>query len=55
MRRQELAARFVLESVSLFPDGAAELAFGDGGAFSGHLVLVSVAEDGSFEDADLAG
>jgi hypothetical protein len=47
--------RMDLETISLYADGTAELYYNDGDLFWGHTILVSVDEQGGFEDASIAG
>ncbi len=51
----EFTARLTLNDVSLSFNGSAELFYDDGGLFGGHAVLVTMAANGNFTDADIAG
>ncbi|HZS04746.1 MAG TPA: DUF2262 domain-containing protein [Blastocatellia bacterium] len=47
--------RLTLESITLYPDGSAEIYFGDDDMFWGHAIIVSMSEEGGFTDAIIAG
>lgn len=47
--------RLRLESVSIYPDGSAEIYYGDDDMFWGHVIIVSMSAAGEFTDATIAG
>lgn len=49
------AEQLSLEDISFHPDGSAELFYNAGELFGGHTVIVTVDEDGAFDDAQIAG
>jgi hypothetical protein len=52
---QEFIERMALESVTFYPDGSIELCYADGDLFWGHVILMSVAADGTVGKATIAG
>lgn len=55
LTHNQFVERLTTESIAFYPDGDVELNFGDGGLFSGHVVLVSGTTKGNFSDATIAG
>ena len=47
--------KMILEDISFLPDGSAELFYNAGDLFGGHSIIVTLDEEGDFDDADLAG
>jgi hypothetical protein len=47
--------RLVLEAITIYEEGMAEIFFGDDDMFAGHSVVVSMNEDGEFDSATIAG
>jgi hypothetical protein len=47
--------RIVLESIVFYDDGSAEIYFADDDLFWGHVIIVSLSEDGEFTGAEIAG
>jgi hypothetical protein len=52
---QRFIERMAFESVTFYPDGSVELCYADGDLFWGHVVLMSVASDGTVGEATIAG
>jgi hypothetical protein len=51
----ELVRRFRVRSLTVYPDGTDEVAFGPEKLFSGHCVIVSSDAAGQFTEASVAG
>jgi hypothetical protein len=51
----EFVACLSMESITGYPDRSAEVTFTDGELFAGHLIIVSVEDDGSISDVTIAG
>ena len=52
---EEFMKRLKLNEVLIFADGSAEVYYGDGEMFGGHVIIVSMGEGGLLTDAFLAG
>ena len=51
----EFIAKMSVDNVTLYPDGAAEVYYDDGGMFRGHKILISVDPDLKARNADIVG
>ncbi len=51
----EFIAQMSTESISFHSDGDAEVYYGEGGLFFGHMIVVSVGSNLEIMDADIAG
>ncbi|MBV9851048.1 MAG: DUF2262 domain-containing protein [Armatimonadetes bacterium] len=49
------ADKLTLEDISFHPDGSAELFYNAADLFGGHTLIVTIDEDGTFDDAEIAG
>jgi len=52
---EAFAERMTLQSIALNTDGPVSLCYEDGDLFWGHMILVRMSEERTFEDAAVAG
>lgn len=55
LTREQFMERMEYPSIRVGDDGSVDIMFDDGGMFMGHVIVVSMATDGSFESADIEG
>jgi hypothetical protein len=52
---QEFMRRMNLEAITFYEDGTSELFYNDGDLFWGHCIVLSLNNQGQFQDATIAG
>ncbi len=55
LTREQFIERMDYPSITIEHDGSVGFMFDDGGMFAGHVIVVDMAADGSFERADIEG
>ncbi|MGI4789656.1 MAG: DUF2262 domain-containing protein [Janthinobacterium lividum] len=53
--RDIFAARMAISDFAFYDNGSTEISYDDGNLFWGHTIIISLNEDGTFQDASISG